>query len=78
MNHKKEWFYTTVVLISLWLVGNLAIVGFSLIGSGEIFGETTFWSAYFVSLAVEFAMIISAGIISVAIFWLFKSILKNK
>jgi len=77
MKLKKEWLYATLVLVGLWVVGNIILTGLVIIGGDEFFGESDFFSAFIVSLTIEFAAIVSASILSIAFFWLFKSILTN-
>ena len=78
MKHYKEWTQSILAVITLWMLGNAALTGSLLLLNGKFVGEDTFLLAFFISLAIELAVVVSAGIVGIAIFSLMKSILTSK
>lgn len=61
----------------LWIIINTVSVFTNLYINGEMFGETTFWSALLVSTAFEFFAILALIVVFYAILSLIKKVRKG-
>ena len=73
-----DWIKTILILLSMWIGCNSFIIGIDIIQEGSVFGETTFFGALKLCLAVEAVAAVALTVVGFALYSLFKSLLKGQ
>jgi len=78
MKINKDLVITVLTFLGMWVFFNIAWVGFTLFDGGNVFGETSFWNAFYTSFVIEIVIVSILTVFIAVMYWVFKGMVKQK